>query len=296
MGSFYILLAIFLWSSLGVVIRLSGVPVHLLIFFSCVISSSVIGLLFLKKEYRKAIPKGKAIFYLFILGPLNLVNTFSFFYAYKNTSIANAVLTHYTAPVLVAFLAPIFLKERLTIKVLIAVILATLGLWIMLGVSFGQFLSPVIAGDRNMGGILSGLLSGFAYAVLIIIFRIFAQNYHPIVLTFFQNVTIGIILLPFVGIRENVNYPVWAFGVMGIVHSTIAPILYFKGMSKVTANRAAILGYLEPVCAIMLGVIFLGEGVNYKTVGGGLLILCSGYLTLRSHDLSSQDTNRVNRP
>ena len=46
---------------------------------------------------------------------------------------------------------------------------------------------------------------------------------------------------------------------MGIVHSTVAPILYFKGLQTVTANRAAVLGYLEPVSAILFSMVFLNE-------------------------------------
>jgi drug/metabolite transporter (DMT)-like permease len=277
---FYILAAIFLWSSLGIVIKLSDMPVHLLMFFSCIISISLIGLILTKKEFRQYMPDRKGALHLFALGLISLLNTFSFFYAYKNTSVANAVLTHYTAPVIVAFLAPIFLRERLTIKVLIAIALSTTGLCIMLGISVSQFFSLVVAGDKNTGGILAGLFSGFTYAVVIIIIRILAQNFNPLIMTFFQNLFIAAMLLPFVSPAQALNW--WAFGVMGVIHSTIAPILYFRGMRDVTANKTAILGYLEPVCAIILGMVFLGEAVNYKTIIGGSMILFSGYLTIKS--------------
>jgi len=278
---YYILAAIFLWSSLGIVIRLSGAPVHLLIFFSCLFSSCLIGLMFLKKRYRREIPRGKGLSPLLIIGPVSLANSFSFYYAYQNTSVANAVLTHYTAPVLVAFLAPIFLKERLTVRVFSAVAVATLGLWMMLDVTPQRFFSLIIEGDRSTGGILAGLFSGFCYAVLVILLRVLAPSYHPLVMTFFQNLTIAVILLPFTAIGKSSGVFLWAYAIMGIVHSTIAPVLYFRGLKVVTANRAAILGYLEPVCAILLGVIFLGEGVTYKTVMGGCIILFSGYLTVK---------------
>lgn len=277
----YILAAIALWSSLGLIIRLSGMPIHVLIFFSCAISVLLIFFTFLKKEYRKKIPKGKGLFLLLVLGPLSLINTFAFFYAYRNTSISNAVLTHYTAPVLVAFLAPIFLKEKLTWKILLAVALATAGLWFMLDVSPGQFVKMISAGDRNTGGILAGLFSGFTYAVIVILFRIFAQNFSPLVMTFSQNVIIALILAPFIEISPALFSGLWAFAVMGVLHSTIAPVLYFRGMKEVTANRAAILGYIEPVGAIILGIVFLGETINYRIIIGGAMILFSGYLTLR---------------
>ncbi|HCL82263.1 MAG TPA: hypothetical protein DHW81_08655, partial [Nitrospiraceae bacterium] len=126
----YILAAIFLWSSLGIVIKLSGVSVHVLMFFSGMISVLLVGSVLSKREFKSEMPKGKNIVYFLALGLVSLINTFLFFYAYKHTSIANAVLTHYTAPVIVAFLAPVFLRERLTTKILLAVVVATAGLWI----------------------------------------------------------------------------------------------------------------------------------------------------------------------
>jgi drug/metabolite transporter (DMT)-like permease len=240
-----------------------------------------LGIALLKENYRKDIPKGKLLLGLFVLAIVSLVNTFTFFYSYKNTTIANAVLTHYTAPIIVALLSPIFLKEKLTIKILIAVILATSGLWIMLDVSIKEFYELLIAGDRNTAGIFAGLLSGFAYALLVIIIRVIAQKVNPLVMTFFQNLTIAVILLPFMDFSVNFYSALWALLIMGIVHSTIAPVLYFRGMKDVNANRAAILGYLEPVCAILLGIIFLGEIINYKTIIGGFFIIFSGYITIK---------------
>jgi len=72
------------------------------------------------------------------------------------------------------------------------------------------------------------------------------------------------------------------FSYHGIVHSIIAPILYYRGLQKVSASRAAVLGYLEPVCAILLSMVFLDEMPGHNSLLGGALILCSGYMTIRS--------------
>jgi drug/metabolite transporter (DMT)-like permease len=276
-----ILLAIFLWSSISIIIRFSGMPVSILIFFSCLISSTLTGIYFLSKKRRPSLPGIRPMLTLLVLGPVSLINTFSFYFAYKNTSVANAVLTHYTAPIFVALLAPLFLKERLSIKSVMSVVAATAGLWIMLGASAEQFLGLLSAGDNNTSGIMAGLMSGLAYGVLIVMLRFLAPSFDAILMTFFQNAIIVLILLPFVEIPADVLSAWWAFAVMGIVHSTIAPVLYFRGMKDVTAYTAAILGYLEPVCVILLGMIFLNEAVGIATIAGGLLILLSGYFTLK---------------
>jgi len=78
---------------------------------------------------------------------------------------------------------------------------------------------------------------------------------------------------------------------VGILHSTIAPILYFKGLQYVTANKAAVLGYLEPVGAILFAMIFLEEYPPAVSLIGGALIILSGYLTLREHEKNA-DTQK----
>ncbi len=272
MASFYILLAIFLWSSLGVVVRSSGVEIHVLMFYSLVISVITQGAILSQKKYRNELLDIRKLRYPVVLGIISCVNTFTFFFAFRNTTIANAVLTHYTAPVIVAFLSPFILKEKITGKIVIVLLLASAGLWIMLdGFSIEK---------NQMMGIVSGLASGVAYAFIVIFLRMHTQKFTPLVLAFFTNITIIILLAPF--IRVFPVHALWSYLFMGIIHSTIAPILYFKGLQEVTANRAAVLGYLEPVCAIIISMIFLDEIPGIHSIIGGLLIIFSGYLTLRN--------------
>jgi len=262
-----------------VIVRLSNVPIHILIFYSALVGTIVQSIILTRKEYRTEHPKGKEFLYLLILGPLVLLNNFTFFYAFHNTTIANAVLTHYIAPVLVAFLAAIFLKEPLTKRIVISIIIASFGLWIMMGVKQDNFITLVSNLDRDTMGIFSGLFSGLMYAVIILIARVYAQRYNPVVLAFFQNLIIAVILLPFVG--SFPSQALWSFVILGTLHSTIAPILYFRGMRELTANRTAVLGYLEPVGAIIFSMVFLNEVLTINVVIGGLLIIFSGYLTVK---------------
>jgi drug/metabolite transporter (DMT)-like permease len=271
MASFSILLAIFLWSSLGVIVRTSGVEIHVLMFYSLVVSVIAQGIILSRKRYRNDWPDIRKMKYPVALGIISLINTFTFFYAFRNTTIANAVMTHYTAPVVVAFLAPFVLKEKLSLRILTVVCVASAGLWIMLdGFSIEK---------NQMMGIAAGLASGIAYAFIVIFLRLHSRKFTPLALAFFANITIIILLAPFV--REFPLHALWAYFFMGIIHSTIAPILYFRGLQEVTANRAAVLGYLEPVCAIIISMIFLNEMPGINAIIGGMLIIFSGYLTLK---------------
>jgi len=271
--------AIFLWSSLGVVVRHADVGVHLIIFYSNLLSLFFLGPLVFSPGKRKFLPKGKGMLKFLVLGPVTLLNTFTFLYALQNTTISNALMTHYIAPVIVAVLAAFVLSEKFTLRVLYAIAISSLGLWVMLT----QGAVGVIPADGNTLngnslGILSGLVSGVAYAFLVIMVRFMAPNEDSVVLVFFQNLMMCILLLPF--IHEFPAEAVWSFAFVGVFHSTIAPLLYVYGLKTVHANTASILGYLEPVCAILLGVLILGEIPGLAAIGGGILILLSGYIVI----------------
>lgn len=276
-----ILAAIFLWSSLGIVVRFSGTEIHHLIFYSLLVALSIQGIILTRREYRQALPSVRQLKYAFIIGSVLLLNSLTFFYAYQNTTIANAILTHYTAPIIVAVLAPFILREKITMRVVSEILLGSVGLFVMLdGFSLNQ---------GQTLGVISGLFSGFAYAIIIILVRRYSQQFHPLVLSFLTNITMAVLLLPF--IRTFPTGSAWSFLVMGILHSTLAPLLYYLGLQYVSAHKAAVLGYLEPVCAIGLGILFLQEVPGTRTLAGGALILVSGYLTIKSRDGNGRKKN-----
>jgi drug/metabolite transporter (DMT)-like permease len=102
-----------------------------------------------------------------------------------------------------------------------------------------------------------------------------------IVIIFIQNGMVAIFLLPFI---LNISVPSQSLPylfILGVVHSTIAPLLYTQGFKRVRANEAAILGYFEPVGATLLAYVFLHESPGIAALIGGALILLSGYLIFK---------------
>lgn len=278
---FFIFSAMIIWSSLGVIVRVTGASPYELILFPCIVSVCVTSLLFLRKQVRVHFPPLRKALVILLIAPLSLVNTFFFLYAYQKTTIANAVLTHYTAPIFVALSAPFFLREPLTKRIALSVGIATIGLWLMLGMTPADFGRLVSAGHDETLGIAAGLVSGMAYAALILILRVFSQKVHPLMITYLQNSAMGAMILPFSGMPDHPVPVLAVFVVLGVIHSTLAPVIYYRGLRQVSANKAAILGYIEPVASIAWGYIFLSEPVTAMTLAGGSLILISGYLTVR---------------
>jgi drug/metabolite transporter (DMT)-like permease len=275
MASLYIILAIFIWSSLGIIVRMADTHLTYIIFFPSLIAFITQTIILLSTNERKKIPRARRIPYLFLLGPVFLLNSLFFYYSFTHTTIANAVMTHYTAPIFVAVLSPILLRESINRVIVISIIISTAGLLLMLK---GFSLS-----EQHIKGITAGVLSGLTYAAIIIIGRTLAQEFSPLIITVFQNLAVVALLLPFIkGIPlEIAGY----FVILGLIHSTLAPLLYIRGLKEVRANKAAILGYLEPVGAMLFAMIIFEEIPRTMSLFGGILILYSGYLTIRRREV-----------
>lgn len=211
---------------------------------------------------------------LALMAVLFVVNNVCFLTAYERTTVANAVLTHYTAPVFVAALAPALLGERLLPATPAALAMAAAGMVLLL---------PEVRidlGDRHLVGLLLGAVSGAAYGGLILLARVLSLRVAALPLIFFQNALLAVCLAPAAALREPVGdvAALVLIVLLGLVHSTAVPVLYLRGIRRVRAQTAAVLGYLEPVAAVALGAVFLGESPGAAGLVGGALIVGGGSL------------------
>lgn len=284
MGYLKIIAAILIWSSLGIFIRKIDLSNEGIIFYSATIAGSIQFLLLLSRGLLKKVKYAEGSrtdTFLLTISPLFFIaNAMLFYFALRNTTIANAVLTHYTAPVFVAILAPLLLKENIHKTSWLAIVLSSAGLWFILGGAPAE--AAAFHGDSERLGIIAGALSGLAYAFLILIIRRIAVIYSSLFITFVQNSMVVVLLLPFI---LNTPLPAQALPyllIMGVFHSTIAPLLYVQGFRSVKASDAAILGYFEPVGAIILAFALLHEAPGKTALLGGALILFSGYMILKA--------------
>lgn len=283
MGYLKIIAAILIWSSLGIFVRNAGLPTLNTVFYPAVIALVLQFLMLAAKgQIKGSLKNAGSVNHLLILSfiPfLFLANTLLFFFAFKHTTIANSVLTHYTAPIFVAMLAPVFLKEKIFRTTWIAIMLSSMGLWVMLGrPDFTEMLS---VNNGNTRGIIAGAFSGVAYAFIILTVKGIASRFSSLFIVFVQNLVAVFALLPFIAGSEMTFQALPYLITMGFLHSTIAPILYVDGIRRVKANEAAILGYFEPVGAIILAFIFLQEVPEPVALLRGGLIILSGIMILR---------------
>lgn len=99
--------------------------------------------------------------------------------------------------------------------------------------------------------------------------------------------TLGLLLLSLVtedwGTVSALSTAQWiSILYLAVVCSVLAYFFYNYALTQIEASQAAVWIYLEPVVAVVLGAVMLGEAVTVQTVIGGLVILASLLTTQRS--------------
>lgn len=86
--------------------------------------------------------------------------------------------------------------------------------------------------------------------------------------------------------------PVLAMLTLGILGSGFAYIWNFKIMEAAGSAIASTVTYVTPVVAVIVGIIFLGEGVTWYEPVGGLIVLLGAAISQNRIKLLNGKTNR----
>ncbi|MEW9094938.1 MAG: DMT family transporter [Clostridiaceae bacterium] len=280
---FKIILSMAIFGSIGLFVKNIDLPSIEMVFLRAIIASAF---LFIVKTIAKKRQAGeedkeenkednkKNVILLIISGFAMVFNWLLLFQAYKYTTIANGTLSYYAAPIFVVLLSPIVLKEKLTVKKLASAMVAMLGLALIVmnqpQGSSGNYI--------HSKGIAYGISAAIVYAAVVLLNKSI-KNFSSYDRTFIQIFISTIILTPIIIYRgnlyiENMNSLINIL-ILGVVHTGVAYLLYFSGIEHVTAQRASLLSYVDPISALAYGTIFLGEPLGIYHIVGGLMIILS---------------------
>ncbi len=177
----------------------------------------------------------------------------------------------YVAPLIVAILAPIIIGEKLALMDLFLAILAVIGAYLSSNPSLKL---------TSVTGFLVGLSLAVTYAITIIAIKYFYSKGYSMEEIVMQPTIAAIPILAALSIATEVKIIFDVITIMallwgGIVSIGLALILYVKGMKLVKALEASIIATLEPVSALFLATLILGEHYEPLQLVGIFLILIS---------------------
>ena len=215
---------------------------------------------------------GKDLPLLLFSGMAMGINWILLFEAYQYTTVAISTLSYYFAPVIVTLVCPILFKEKMTKKQILCFVMSTLGLALVIGIT------DLGKGGNDAIGVAFGLGAACFYATVILLNK-FIKGITGIHRTFLQFLAAIVILIPYVAVSGGVHLDSldstgWmCLLIVGLLHTGVTYCLYFSSLKDLPGQEAAILSYIDPLVAVIIGVVVLGEPLSWQQFLGGGLIL-----------------------
>ena len=211
----------------------------------------------------------------FLLGAVvYAIQSVLFFCALDQASAGMTALMFYTYPAFVAFFSWVFYRKHLSSWQMKALALAFLGCLLTVDLT-NQIAKPL--------GIILGIASGAAYALYMIGSARLLRAIPPLATAAYMllGATVSVTLVTIIWKGLDLPSTVMAVGVvsgLAIVATALPIVTLFAGLQRLGVVPAAILSTLEPVIAVLLGILFLGEQIWFGQILGGVLIIGSGLM------------------
>lgn len=268
-----IIIAAILWSLVGIAAKqIHGMSAQAIIFYRVGFAFIIFLATLLVSGNMGIIKLREKRSYLLLFGILQVATMVAYFISIMNASVSIAVLLLSTAPVYITIFSPWLLKEKIKKRGIIALVLSVLGILLIVDPGKLDLSSSSI-------GIIAGIASGIFYAFQVMTSKYASTAYSGYAQAFWSFLAAAIILAPFGIVPLNVvsgNLLYLLF--LSIFPTILAVSLYFNGLKKVKAQSASILGLIEPVSAVILAVLILGEQISTFEITGGALILAGAAL------------------
>lgn len=207
-----------------------------------------------------------------ILGVLMSFSSLTLFesYKYMNSGIASTLLFIY--PIMVAIMMIFFFHEKFRISVTLCLVVMSFGLILLMKPQNGEPVSGY--------GVLLVMVSSLTYALYIVFVNISkAVKSIPTSKLLFYVLSWGCIVYALMlAIDGNIAVPTLGSGWANLVALAIIPTVISlacttRAIQLIGSTPTAILGALEPVSAVVLSIVVLGQSITVREIFGGLLIV-----------------------
>ncbi len=278
-GHWILILTSFIGNSVAIFVRWLEVSPVIMTFYTQLFAVMVLVFYLVLKRKFKEIPLNKKIIPLVLVGLFALVNFLTTFLAYQKTTIANVILVFNIAPIIVVLLTPVFVDEDYEKRIFGLLIIAFLGIFVMIDTS------NLSLSNTEFLGIILSFLSAVSWSFMVLISKRSLSETSSLNLTFFQSLVGVIILFPYIVWNGLFIFStkLLVMGFQGILLYALNPVLFYNALKIVKTQHASLLAFLNPMIAIIYGIIFFNEIPGMDTlIGGGMIFSVALYLTLSS--------------
>lgn len=263
---------------------LGGVDTLTLLFLRFSFAAVLMAIVLLLR--REKLPRGRNLVLLSAMGGIGYVaQSFCFLSAIRFASAGLVALLLYLYPVFVAILSTIFIKEKVTLMKVGALILAVVGTSLTVNPEGGQPL-----------GIALAVMAAVIYSIYIMIGSGVMKTvsaFQSTAVIFASAALIFGIMVWFIGPQWPQSSSSWlAIAAMAVISTVIPVMTFMAGLKYVSATDASLLSTFEPVVTVILASLLLDENLPFSILLGGGLILGAGLLVVRN-ELSPKELNTI---
>ena len=189
---------------------------------------------------------------------------------FMDAGIASTILFVY--PVMVAVIMATFFREKVMASTVTSIILALVGIGLLYKGDAGVSLSTM--------GVLLVMVSSLTYAVYIVIVNQSSIRMSSLKLTFYVLLICMLCLLAYSFTSPDLYLMLppspraWFFACwLGLVPTVLSLVFMTIAVHEVGATPTAIMGALEPLTAVAIGVMVFDESLTFRLAVGIVLIL-----------------------
>lgn len=191
--------------------------------------------------------------------------------AYQSVGVAISSLAYYCAPIMVMALSPLLFKERLTRLIVFSFAVVLAGALLLNA-------GALTVKSASAWGLFCGWMSAVCHAAMVV-FSKMADEVDGLVSSLVQLIASFAVAAVFLAFTQGFPFEAPAASwpwvvVLGVVNTGLGCYLYFSSFEGLRAQTVAILGYLEPLSAVICALVFLGESMSTFEIMGGVLIIC----------------------
>lgn len=249
-----------------------GMDADSVLFFRYLFAIPILGIM-IKARGRSFRLNRREILPLVVLGLLVAASSLTLFlsYNYMDAGIASTILFVY--PIMVALIMAMVFKEKITLQTAFCILLALAGIGMLYQGGDGATLS--------FTGTLLVIASALSYAIYIVgINQSSLKNVATLKVTFYIllfGVSLFLIRLDF---GQAVTMPqkwyMWGNLIaLAIFPTAISFLCTTSAIQYIGSTPTAILGALEPVTAVIIGVTVFGEALTPRILCGILMIIAA---------------------
>lgn len=250
-----------------------GVNTSSVLFLRFSIATLILGVVMIANRKSFAVTRGEMTT-MASLGALMAVSSLTYYqsFRYMDAGIASTILFVY--PVMVAVIMATFFREKVTATTITSIVLALAGIGLLYRGDAGISLS--------MTGVMLVMVSSLTYAVYIIIVNQSEIRMSIVKLTFYVLLICAMCLFAYSFTSSDLHLMLppspraWFFACwLGLVPTVLSLLFMTIAVHEVGATPTAIMGALEPLTAVAIGVMMFGEAFTFRLCIGIVLILAA---------------------